>query len=104
MDCDDEIRLVKRHDHADSDTANPSFVLRSPIRILINVHRKPDESFDITEAHFQRTGLVFRVSAELHPSAREWSSRLSPSGAGDGNAEVAAVDANGSGPAGVIGD
>lgn len=70
MDCDDEIRLVKRDNDPHTHFLDFSGVARIPPPISIHVNGMGYDSFCISNAEAMLTGPVLGMSREAHAPSR----------------------------------
>lgn len=77
MDCDDQIRLVKRDDHSYANAADFSSVARLSIFIPIDEHRFLDNAFHIVHCGSKATKEVLGIPGKAHALSRAQAKKLS---------------------------
>jgi hypothetical protein len=70
VDCDDQVGLVKSHDHADADIANIAGVSRLPFRIPIGSDRIRDHALCIGKGGAEASQFVLGMPREAHTQTK----------------------------------
>jgi len=78
MDCDNEIRLVKRDNDPHTHSLDLSGVAEIPLPISIHEHGMGDYSFCVGNAEAMSTSPVLGMSREAHAHSRARMRNLSP--------------------------
>lgn len=79
MDCDDQVRLVKRNDDPHANAPDLSRVAWLPFVVSISANGMCDDLFCIGDAEAMLTGPVLGMSRKMHAPSRIWRPNLSPS-------------------------
>jgi hypothetical protein len=104
VDCDNQIRLVKGHNHSDPPAPHQPYETGISVFVGINLDWTRQHPFDIGICDSPSTRSVLRVPRIAHAPLRACEEKFSPSGATDGNRQVTAIDADRRTVAGVVGD
>ncbi len=80
MDCDDQVRLVKRNYHTHADSPNVSGIPQLAGPILIDLNGMSDYRFGVHDSPAELPRIVFGMSREAHALSSFQRPKLSPLG------------------------
>jgi phage FluMu protein gp41 len=78
MDCDDQVRLVKRHHDANALAPNQSDVAPLAIRRQINLLGILDQPFSVKQRRADVASTVLRMSRKAHMGLSPWQPKPAP--------------------------
>jgi hypothetical protein len=80
MDCDDQVRLVKRDNDSHANALDFSRVTGLSTWIPIKVDWFPDNSFHVVDGAFQASKIILGVSRQAHRPSRAQAPGITPLG------------------------